>query len=355
MSQYILAINPGSTSTKIGLFDGEAPVFMKTIEHTHAELQGFANIVDQKGFRMALVLEILRDAGFAPGQLAGVVGRGGLFPPLEMGGYIVNERMIERIVKEEGVSPHASNLGALLAAGIAAQAGVDAYIYDAVSAGPLPEVAQITGIPELRRRSLAHVLNGHAQGLRYAATRGLRFEDLNLIVAHLGGGVSIAAYEKGRLIDSMGEGYLPFSPERAGGVPLFDFVDFLYDNNLTKQEARRRVRGGGGLVALLGTADCRKAVEMMERGDANAETVLQAMCYGMAKGIGALAAVLGGNCDAILLTGGVANSKFVTAEIAARVGFLAEVVIYPGEYELEALAAGCLRILNGAEAAREME
>lgn len=355
MPQYILAINPGSTSTKIGLFDGESPVFTKTIEHAREDLQAFPNIVSQTDFRMALVLEALQNEGIAPRQLSGVVGRGGLFPPIEMGGYLVNARMIERITREEGVSPHASNLGALLAEGIAKQAGVKAYIYDAVSAGQLPEIAQITGIPEIRRRSLSHVLNCHAQGIRYAAAKGVEFADLNLILVHLGGGVSLSAYERGRLIDSMGDDLGPFSPERAGGIPLFDFIDLIFDNGLSKQETRRRVRGQGGLVAHLGTTDCRTVLERVENGDTQAETVLQAMCYGIAKGIGSLAAALCGKCDAILLTGGVARSQYITDAIAARVGFIAPVAVYPGEYELEALAAGCLRILTGQETVHEME
>ncbi|MDR1704825.1 MAG: butyrate kinase [Clostridiales bacterium] len=355
MRHLILAINPGSISTKIGLYRDEDPVFTRTIEHDHAEILKFPSIPSQKEMRMALVLETLKQEGYGPEQLSGVVGRGGLLPPMETGGYLVNQAMLDMIINEApGVSPHASNLGALLADGVAKLAGLPAYIYDAVSAGRLPEIATVTGFPEITRRSFSHVLNCRAQGIQYAKGIGKRFEDVNLIIAHLGGGVSLGVYEKGQLVDSVADDYHSFSPERSGGVPLLDFTDFCFDRGLTKKDVIRRIRGNAGLKAHLGTADCREAEKRMENGDDKARLVLTAMCYNIAKSICSLLPALAGKCDAVILTGGIAKSAFVTAEITKRVNSIAPVAVLPGEYELEALAAGCLRIITGLEEAHEI-
>jgi len=223
-----------------------------------------------------------------------------------------------------------------------------------VSAGILPDIAGVTGFPEIKRRSLSHVLNCRAQSIQYAKQVGKNFEDLNLILAHLGGGVSLSVYEKGKLVDSIGDDLGPFSSERAGVAPLMEFVDFCYDNNLTKKEAQKRIRGGGGITAHLNTASMKEAEEMIQSGDKNAELVVNAMCYGVAKGIASLSAVVSGKVDAIILTGGIARSQRVTSAVKGRVEFIAPVVAMPGEYELEALAAGCLRIITGEEKAHEM-
>jgi butyrate kinase len=237
---------------------------------------------------------------------------------------------------------------------MAKKANCDAYIYDAVSAGILPEIAKVTGFPEITRRSLSHVLNSRAQSIQYAKQTGKNFDELNLIIAHLGGGVSLSVYEKGKLADSIGDDLGPFSSERSGVVPLMDFVDFCYDNNFTKKEAQKRIRGGGGLKAHIGTASMKDAEEMIQRGDKKAELIVNAMCYGVAKGIASLSAAVSGAVNAIILTGGISRSERVTNAIKNRVEFIAPVVIMPGEYELEALAAGCLRIINGEEKAHEM-
>lgn len=352
MSHLILAINPGSTSTKIGLFKDDEPIFMETISHGREELAQFSDLPGQKHFRLQLVLNALESHGYEPQLLSAVIGRGGLLPPIEAGGYKVNEKMKDWVTKGLG-GVHASNLGALLADLVAEEAGCNAYIYDAVSAGFLPEVASITGFPEIERKSLSHVLNSRAQSMQYAKTVGKNFEDLNLIIAHLGGGVSLSAYEKGKFVDSIGDDIGPFSPERAGGAPLIDFVDFCIDSNLSKSELKKRIRGNGGMVAHLGTADVRTAEELMSVGDKRAADVLGAMCYNIAKAIGSLSTVLCGNIDAIIITGGIAKSEFVTNSISERVKFIAPVAIMPGEYELEALAAGGLRIVTGVENANE--
>ena len=354
MSQLILAINPGSTSTKIGLFKGESPVFTKTIEHDHAELQKFSTISSQKDFRLGFVMESLDAEGVNVKDIKGVVGIGGLLPPIETGGYRVNQKMLDILTNEIGIAAHASNLGAILADLIAQRSGCEAFIYDAVSAGILPDVAKVTGFPEIERRSLSHVLNMRAQSIQFAQKAGKQFADLNLVLAHLGGGVSLAAYEKGKLVDSIGDDLGPFSSERSGAAPLMDFVDLCYDKNLSKKDAQRRIRGGGGIKAHLGTADLREAEAMIDKGDERAKLVIAAMCYGVAKGIACMSVALKGKLDGIILTGGMTRSELVSGLIKERVQFIAPVTVMPGEYELEALAAGCLRIITGQEAAREM-
>ena len=353
MSHLILAINPGSTSTKIGLFQDEEPIFVETIRHDREELAQYPDLPSQTNFRLKFVLKALAEHGYQPQQLATVVGIGGLLPAIETGGYKVNEKMKDWLTQGLG-GVHASNLGGLLADLIANDAGCDAYIYDAVSAGILPEIATITGFPEIKRRSLSHVLNSRAQSIQYAKQSGKNFTDLNIIVAHLGGGISLSAYQKGKLADSVGDDFGPFSPERAGAAPLMDFVDFCFDTGLQKADIKKRIRGNGGLAAHFGTTDMMKIEDMAAHGNKEVEVVLAAMCYNIAKAIGALATVLNGEVDAIIITGGIANSKLITQSISERVKFIAPVVIMPGEYELEALAAGGLRIISGQEVASEL-
>ena len=351
MEHLILAVNPGSTSTKIGLFKNETAVFMHTIEHNPAEIAAFPDIPSQREFRMSFVLTALEEHGINLKELAAVVGIGGLMPTLETGGYIVNDLLKEWVTAERG-GAHASNLGALIADLIAQQAGCNAYIYDAVSAGQLPEIAAITGFPEIKRKSLSHVLNSRAQSIEFAKKSGKNFDDLNLIVAHLGGGISLSAYEKGIMADSIGDDWGPFSPERSGAAPLMEFVNIFYDSGMPKATLKKRVRGGGGLSAHLGTTNVRQVEEMIAGGDKHAEAVLHAMCYSVARSIGALAVALKGRVDNIIITGGIAKSNLVTGLIAERVGFIAPVEIMPGEYELEALAAGGLRIVRDEEQAK---
>lgn len=353
MSHLILAINPGSTSTKIGLFKDDESIFMESIEHDREELAKFSDLPTQKHFRLQLVLKVLEEHGYKPNMLSAVVGRGGLLPTINSGGYKVNEKMKDWVSRSLG-GAHASNLGSLLADLVAHEAGCDAYIYDAVSAGFLPDIAAVTGFPEIERKSLSHVLNSRAQSIQYAKSVGKNFEDLNIIIAHLGGGVSLSVYEKGKFMDSVSDDIGPFSPERSGGAPLMDFTDFCFDSGLQKGELKKRIRGNGGLFAHLGTTDVRKVEEMISAGDKRARTVLHAMCYNIAKSIGSLATVLCGTVDAIIITGGIAKSDFVTSKITERVEFIAPVIIMPGEYELEALAAGALRIVSGVESANEL-
>lgn len=351
MNTLILAINPGSTSTKIGLFDGERLLCKESLEHGD-EFRHLDSIMEQSPIRKKHILDFLEQKGYAPEQLACVMGRGGLLPPVHAGGYLVNEKM-KQYLRAKDAPQHASNLGAILADEIAQEGGVRAYIYDAVSANEFTDIAKITGMPEIERKSFYHVLNSRASAIRYAASKNQSYEDMNLIVAHLGGGITIGVHEKGRIIDSLSDDNGPFAPERAGSLPLIEIIKMCYSGKYQEKEMAKKVRGAGGLQALLGTSDCRKIEAMIQAGDERAKLVFEAQASQIAKGIGLLAPVLKGKCDAIILTGGVARSAFITDRVTEYVRFIAPVEIMPGEFELEALAAGGLRILQGKEEANE--
>jgi butyrate kinase len=353
MNYLILAINPGSTSTKIALYNNETEVYKESIDHHQQEIEKFDRIVDQIPMRQALVIESLRNHGYKPSDLNVVMGRGGLFPPVKTGGYIVNEKMLNMILNDE-ISPHASNLGAVLADGIAKEAGVKAYIYDAVSAGDFPPVAKITGMAEIERQSFYHVLNTRAAAIEYANRCGKTYRDMNLIVVHMGGGITVGAHKKGEIVDSLADDNGPFAPERSGAVPLLAFIELCFNGKFTKRDMVKKVRGMGGLRALMGTSDCRQIEKMMDNGDEKAKIVMEAQAYQVAKGIGLLSPALGRDLDAIILTGGLAYSKFLTRRITELTDFLAPVVVMPGEHEMEALALGGLRILKGEEDVSEM-
>lgn len=348
MGYTILAINPGSTSTKIALYEDETLVFFEQAEHSDEDFAGFSDILEQLDFRLEVIHAILNKHQVDFQKLSAVVGRGGLLPPVNAGGYLVNERL-KSVILSGTLSPHASNLGALLADKIAAPLEIPAYIYDSVSSHEFHEIAMITGIPEYHRHSQCHVLNSKAMGRKLAQKNGQRYEDLNLIVAHLGGGISIGAHEKGRIVDAIGDDAGPFSPERTGSLPLLYIVDLCYSGQYTKREMVQKIRGMGGIKAHLGTHDCRLVEQMIAEGNEKAKLVYEAEAYQIAKGIGELAPVLNGKIDYIILTGGLAHSRMMTSMVADRVRFIAPVEIMPGEVEMEALAFGALRILRGEE------
>jgi len=353
MEHLILAINPGSTSTKIGLFRDYEPVFMESIEHDREELSKFPDLPSQKEFRLQYVLDNLKEHGVKVTDLGAVVGRGGLMPVLETGGYVVNDVMKEWISAEKGGS-HASNLGSLMADLVAGEAGCPALIYDSVAAGKLPEIAAITGFPEIKRKSLSHVLNSRAQSILYAEKVGKKFEELNVIIAHLGGGISLSVYEKGVMQDSVGDDIGPFSPERAGSAPLMQFLNTFFDAGFSKADVKKKIRGGGGFMAHLGTTDFKQIETDALGGDEKSALLISSMAYNIAKSIGSLATVIDGKVDVIIITGGMARSEMLVNGIAQRVRFIAPVEIAPGEYELEALAAGGLRIIKGEEKVRHL-
>ncbi len=347
---FILAINPGSTSTKIGIYENEKELFTQSVEHDDGYLESFQTINDQFQFRKNVVLESIEAQQFDLKKLSAVVGRGGLLPPIDAGGYGVNEIM-KQLIWEGRLSPHASNLGALLADAIAVPLGIPAFIYDAVSADEMDDIARITGFPEIRRKSLCHVLNSKAMGRKYATECGLNYHDMNLVVAHLGSGISISAHKKGRIIDVISDDNGPFSPERSGSLPVFALVDLIYSHQYEKKQIYKKIRGRGGLKGHLGTGDIREIEKRICAGDATAKQVYEAQAYQVAKGIGEIAVVFKDKIDGIILTGGMAYSEKLTELVKAYIAFLAPIRCLPGENELEALALGGLRLLRGEEKA----
>ncbi len=348
MRKLILAINPGSTSTKIGLFSEDAEIFKKSIAHDSEDLKAYPSINAQTEYRAAFVHSCLKKNNVPMNELVAVVGRGGMLPPVKSGGYIVNEAM-KRLILEERISQHASNLGALLAAMIAEPLNIPAFIYDAVSVDELIPIARITGFPEIVRHSFCHALNSRAMARQYANSCGKRYEDVRCIVAHLGGGITVSAHQNAKIIDSMCDDDGAFAPERSGGLSLLAVIDLCFDGTHDKKSIQRKIRGDGGLKALLGTSDCQEIENRITRGDERAKEVYTAMAYQISKGICVMAPALQGQIDAVILTGGCAHSSYLVELIKGFVGFLAPIHILPGEFELEAMAAGARRIINHEE------
>ena len=346
----ILTINPGSTSTKIAVYDNDKEVFEKTLRHSSEEIGQFENISDQFNFRKDVIEGELKAADIKLEELDCVVGRGGLLKPIKGGTYSVTESMLEDL--RVGVSgQHASNLGGIIANEFSKELDIPAFIVDPVV------VDEISDLARIERKSIFHALNQKAIGRRFAGEIGKKYEDLNLIIAHMGGGISVGAHSKGAVVDVAnaldGEG--PFSPERSGGVPVGSVIDLCFSGNYTVYDIRKMITGNGGLVSYLNTNDAREVEAMIEKGDKKAELVYEAMAYQVAKEIGSCAAVLSGKVDGILLTGGIAYSKSFTKMITDRVGFISEVKIYPGEDEMIALALGGLRVLKGEEKAQNYD
>ena len=345
----ILAINPGSTSTKFAVyFEGECKL-KKTLRHSIEELSLYENIIDQFEFRKGLIIDSLVEEGFDVDKIKYVIGRGGLTYSLKSGVYLVNNRMLEHA--RAGIyGQHASNLGPLIADYIALQIpGAHAYVADPVVVDELDEIARFSGHPLIERRSIFHALNQKATARLHAKKIGRKYEKLNLIVAHLGGGISVGAHCKGKVIDVNnaldGEG--PFSPERSGTLPAGQLIDLCFSKKYQKDEIRRMVIGEGGYVAYLGTNDAMEVENRAANGEEMAIKIQDALGYQVAKAIGEMAVVLNGYVDAILLTGGLAYSKYLTLFITSKVEFISEVHVYPGEDELEALALNALRVATG--------
>ncbi|WP_347451497.1 butyrate kinase [Acetoanaerobium noterae] len=352
MKYNILAINPGSTSTKLALYENDKEIFCNTLEHSAEEIEKYDKIQDQFEMRKNLVISSLLEKGYDIKSLSAVVGRGGMVPKVKSGAYKVNETMVNRL-KFNPVIEHASNLGALIAYEIANEVNISAYIYDSVRVDELKDVARISGMPEISRTSTSHALNSRAMAMKVAKMNGKKYSDMNFVVAHLGGGISVSVHEKGRMVDILADDEGPFSPERAGRVPCKELIDLCYSGEFDKKTMNKKLRGNGGLKAYLNTVDVREVEEMIERNDEKAKLVLEAMAYQVAKGIGDLSTVVEGKVDAIVLTGGIAYSKRITALIKKRVEFIAPVEIMPGENEMESLAMGIQRVLKGEEEASE--
>ena len=351
MSVKSLIINPGSTSTKIGVFEDDKMLFDETLRHTTEEIARFDKIVDQMDFRKEVILNFLKEKDIDIKSFDVIVGRGGLLRPIPSGTYKVTEKLVQDLKDAVG-GEHASNLGGILAGEIADEIGVDAYIVDPVVVDELSDVARLSGVPELPRVSIFHALNQKAVAKRYAKEVGKRYEMLNLIVVHMGGGVSVGAHTGGKVVDVFnalsGDG--AFSPERAGAVPPGALVDLCFSGKYTQKEIKKMLIGNGGFNAYLGTNDAREVYKQSLENE-KAKTVLDAFIYQVSKDIGAQAAVLSGKVDQIILTGGIAYGDYVDDEIKKRVEFIAPVTVYPGEDELLALAEGALRVISGEESA----
>jgi butyrate kinase len=356
----LLVINPGSTSTKVAVYEDEQPLFVETLRHSSREISAFPHILDQYGFRLQSTKELLREKMIALDSLSAVVGRGGLLRPIPSGTYLVTDRMVSELRARNKEREHASNLGGLLASELAVQAGSPAFIVDPVCVDEFDDLARVSGLPEIERRSLSHALNLKAVARRAAAKLGKPYTELNLVVVHLGGGISVTAHRRGRMVDvnQALDGTGPFAPERAGGLPVGDVVRMCfgippYDGwDLTYEQMFRKLAGRGGLVAHLATNSARKVERQIAEGDEHARLIYEAMAYQVAKEIGAMATVLEGDVDAIVLTGGVAHSKMLLAWIKQRVSWIGRFLVYPGEDEMLALAMGALRVLRGQEEAR---
>jgi len=354
MPFQLLVINPGSTSTKFGVFKAETEIFEITLKHSLDELGRYPDINAQLHFRQEEILKTLTEKNFELSSLDAVVARGGLLKPVPGGTFLVNERMLDDL--NTGIQgQHASNLGGIIADSISRSLNIPAFIVDPVIVDELEEVARVSGIPEIGRRSIFHALNQKAVARRYAREKGCTYEELSLIVAHLGGGVSVGVHRRGRVVEVNNalDGDGPFSPERSGGVPVGDLVRICFSGKYTLAEMERKLTGLGGISAYLGTNDFRTLSERVEAGDPKAKLICDAFIYQVAREIGSCAPVLNGRIDSIILTGGVVHSQAVVEAITAKVGFLAPVSVYPGEDELLALAEGGLRVLRGEENAKE--
>lgn len=352
-----MILNPGSTSTKIAIYDGEQALFTENILHSAEEVGAFEKVADQYAFRRDLVLKHLADHGVEVDDLSGIVSRGGLLPPVQAGAYEINEDMVWQLTYAPQ-NEHASNLGALIAFSIANSASkgrLPAWIYDAVTVDEMIPVTQITGFAEMRRKGIGHNLNMRAAGMRYARERGKKYEECRLVIVHMGGGISLGLHYHGRIIDMVNDEEGPFSPERSGGLPLFQVIKMATSGRYDERSLMKRVKNRGGLVAHFGTNSAENVERMAEEGDERAKLVYEAMALNVSKFAAALATVVEGDVEAIILTGGIAHSKKFTGMIEKRVKFIAPVVVYPGENEMHSLAMGGLRVLRGQETARKFK
>lgn len=353
MSYKLLIINPGSTSTKIGVYDDEKELFEETLRHTNEEIKRYDTIFDQFEFRKELILNILKEKNFDIKTLNAVVGRGGMLKPVEGGTYAVNDSMVEDL--KIGVQgPHASNLGGILARSIGDELGVPSYIVDPVVTDELADVARLSGVPEIPRKSKFHALNQKAVAKRYGKESGKGYESLNLVVVHMGGGVSVGAHNNGKVVDVNNalDGDGPFSPERAGAVPAGDLIKMCFSGRYTETEVYQKTVGKGGFVGYLNTNDVKGVIDKMEAGDKECEAIYKAFVYQITKSVGEMAAALNGKVDQILLTGGIAYSPILVPDLKANIEWIAPVTVYPGEDELLALAQGAIRVLSGEEEAK---
>ena len=354
MSIKSLIINPGSTSTKIGVFEDETLLFEETLRHSTEEISQYASIVDQKDFRKKIITDLLAEKNFDVKELGVVVGRGGMLKPIPGGTYAVTDELLHDLkIGKQG--QHASNLGGILAREIGDEIGVPSFIVDPVVVDELEDVARFSGVPELPRTSVFHALNQKAVAKRYAKETGKPYDSLRLIVVHMGGGVSVGAHLNGRIVDVFNalDGDGAFSPERAGAVPSGALIKMCFSGQYTEKEVYSKIVGKGGFNAYLGTNDMRTVNKMVEEGDTKAAEVREAFMYQIAKDMGSMACVLEGKVDQIIVTGGIAYNALVVDYLKEKAGWIAPFTVYPGEDELLALTQGALRVLSGEEKAME--
>ncbi|MBR1599251.1 MAG: butyrate kinase [Lachnospiraceae bacterium] len=353
MAYKILIINPGSTSTKIGVYEDENQIFEETLRHPTEEIAKYASIIDQKDFRKEVILNVLKEKNFDIKTLDVVVGRGGLLKPIPGGTYAVTDDLLEDLkIGKQG--QHASNLGGILAKEIGDEVGVPSYIVDPVVVDELEPVARYSGMPELPRRSIFHALNQKAVAKRYAKEIGKPYDQLNLIVIHMGGGVSVGAHRNGKVVDvnNILDGEGAFSPERAGTVPVGDLIKLCYSGKYTEKEIYKKICGNGGFNGYIGSNDMRDLLKWKDEGNQEAADLIDAFHYQIAKDAGAMAAVLNGKIDQIICTGGIAYGKETIDALKEKLGWIADFTVYPGEDELLALAQGALRVMTGEEEAK---
>lgn len=349
--EKLLIINPGSTSTKVAVYDGEEQLFVESISHSTEEIAKYDALIDQYEFRKDLVLECVKEHGISVDDLTAVVARGGLLPPVEAGAYEVNEDMVWQL-RYAPEHEHASNLGALIAYEIAKKENIPAYIYDGVTVDEMLPILRVTGLPEMRRKGMGHNLNMRAAAMRYAKEHNKAYKDCSLIVVHLGGGISVSLHHDGKVADIINDEDGTFAPERAGCLPVFQVLDMLTSGEYDHKSAMKRLKSQGGLVAHLGTNDTREVEKMIAAGDEHAEFIYEAMAMNVARFVAMEAPVVKGNVEAIILTGGIAYSERFTGMVKELVEFLAPVIVYAGENEMQSLALGGLRVLRGEEQAK---
>ncbi len=349
----ILVINPGSTSTKIAVFDDREEIFKTTIRHSSEEVGKYNRIIDQYEFRKNLIVKALEDNKISINSLSAVVGRGGLLHPIPSGTYRVTKKMVDDL-KKGVMGEHASNLGGIIAKSIADPLNIPSFIVDPVVVDEMEDVARFSGIPDIERISIFHALNQKAVARRAAEKLHKKYEDVNLIVVHMGGGISVGAHKRGKVVDVNnalnGDG--PFTPERSGGLPVWQAIELALSGKYTKEQMKKRITGKGGIVAYLNTNNMLDVENRVKDGDKEVEQVYNAMIYQIAKEIGADAAALNGDVDAIVLTGGLAYDKQLVERLREKVSFIARIIVYPGEDEMQALRDGVLRVLNNEEEAK---
>lgn len=349
MNPCVLVINPGSTSTKVAVFSSDSRLFEKSLSHSSEELSSFKTVASQYEFRRDAIMQELRAADFDTAKLTAVVGRGGLLHPIPGGVYRVNDAM-KKDLTSAAYGEHASNLGALIAGDIAQPLGIPAFIADPVVVDELSDLARVSGNKHFKRISIFHALNQKAVARRYASEKGERYEELTLIIAHLGGGVSVGLHQGGRVVDVNnalnGEG--PFSPERSGTLPTGALAKLCFSGQYSEKQVARLIAGAGGMVSFLGTNDMREVEKRRNAGDTEAALYFDAFIYQVSKAIGALAAAAAGAVDAVIITGGIAYGKNIVEGISKRCSFIAPIVVYPGEGELEALAQAGFAALSGS-------